>query len=139
MYVHKERPRIGLASVIAGPTFVIATMLVTWMAAGANAIDVSAPGQALIILPILLMATLFGTILAIIPCAAGAWTMRWLGRGNVAMRLPAMWAIAGGSLGAAPAILYSGDQLFAFELAATGAVCALVCRHRMEWADDAPL
>lgn len=139
MYTTNSGPRIVFAALVAGPTFVLATVLASWIIGGAGTIDVASAGTALIILPILAIATMFGAILALIPCAVGACAMGWLGRDNIGMRLPAMWGLAGAGLAGFPAFSFGGDGPVSLALAITGAICALACRHRVQWENDAAL
>ena len=80
-------------------------------------------------------------IVAIVPNLLGAHLLGWLGRGNVGVRLPAVWAIAGAAAAGVPAWLMSGiDDTWRTPaaMAGIGAVNALLCRAKIRWDDTVP-
>ncbi|MES2451207.1 MAG: hypothetical protein V4610_11635 [Pseudomonadota bacterium] len=130
---------ITLASVAAGPLFLLGLCLGTWADDPGKQLAIDLDGAAITGIPMLaLVAAFFGTILTLPLNLLGASLMTWLGNRNDAARLPVMWAMAGAltcalsvaATGAGPA---SGHATSLVAFTFTGACCALVCRRRMQW------
>lgn len=125
----------AIASLFAGPIFLVS------FAGAALYLQLPAPialdwsdalGFAFAFIPALMI----GTVLALVPNILGTLLMVRLGDLSEAARLPEIWALAGGLIGAA--IVWAGsfdgiDPAFLFATVATSAACALICRSRMAW------
>lgn len=131
-----DRPGISgpvcCASLAAGPVFVIVTMVQSGMDMTVDAI-VRAGSWLLILLTISPFIVGFGFIIAVLPNLIGAWLLRWLSTDNIGARLPVLWALVGGLAGGAIGTVFSAPQEIVVPLAASGIVCALVCRRGMRW------
>ena len=131
-------PSIVKAAMLAGPIFVLSSVLAMWMGKPDlpfQSTDISViPG----VLGMLAMTVPFGSVIAIIPCAVGAWLMKMIGGINDGMRAAPVWGIAGGMLGAIPYWLSDSGELddALFALIVTGACCALICRIGVRWDVD---
>lgn len=130
---------ITLASMAAGPLFLLGFCLGIWADDPGKQVGIDLDGAAITGIPMLaLVAAFFGTILALPVNLLGASLMTWLGNRNEATRLPVMWALAGAltcalsvaATGAGPA---SGHATILVAFTFTGACCALICRRRMQW------
>lgn len=139
---------IVLASLAAGPVFLLGLAASAWAATAASPVPIPADlgfgtfGVVVVTIP----AIVVGFVLAIVPNILGATVMTRLGRRNVAMRLPIAWALAGGLATGLPFELLSiapagDDRIGVFAFVFTGTCCALICRRRAEWAgaDDRAL
>lgn len=88
---------------------------------------------------IIVMMTVVGWFVAIIPNLIGSIVLGWLGRFNVGMRMPVVWAMVGAAAAGLPAWLtsnaYDRAEMTA-AMAGIGAVSALLCRAKVRWDDD---
>ena len=127
------------ASIAAGPAFLASLALAAWateapttLIAGANA-DV-ARGAVVSVFA----AGLFGFFLSIVPNIVGSWFMHGLGIGNIAARLPVMWALVGAGAAGLPLVFVAdlaGSTTIGTALTFTGASCALVAHRFSTWQD----
>lgn len=135
---HPRTGNVAKAAMLAGPILLIHHTLFSWMLHP----DLVAPMPDSAVIPLILFALLisipFGFLVAIVPCAIGAWFMAMLGRTNDGMRLPLAWAIVGGAVGSVPYWITGATTMDAGVLAciATSASCALICRSGTGWNDD---
>ena len=116
----------------AGPVFVVALTLFT-VTAVPQAIPVTPTGWLFALLAI--PAVPVGGLLAMLPALLGTDLLARLGSGNVGLRLPVAWALVGGIVPGAATALNDGDGVTTAAFAATGAVCALLCRSGTRWPD----
>ena len=134
-------PSVLLASVSAGPLFLLGNGIGTLIADPAAPVPIYLEWQTGFALPILAMvAALFGAFIAFLPNLIGAALMTSIGNRHEAARLPLIWMLAGATAGAVPMAASgagtSGMQpAYLIALTFTGACCALICRCRIEWAD----
>lgn len=79
-----------------------------------------------------------GAVGAALPAWLGGAVMARASAGNVGLRHPACWAIAGGAMVAMPVAALGEDsfQYTGLALIATGAICALLVRYGTRWSDD---
>ena len=120
------------ASLAAGPVFGMTYLLQSWHAQSIDGQD----GYARWPLAILSLTPLvigFGFIVAVLPNLLGTWLLRRLATDNIGARLPVVWALAGGLSGGAIGMVFSVPQEIVVPLAASGTVCALVCRRGLHW------
>jgi hypothetical protein len=123
---------IGIASLAAGPVFLAALGLAA-LGSGVQTIVVE-PGEVVGAIALLLPATAFGMIIAFLPNLAGTAAMLAFGRHHEAGQMPAMCALAGAALGGGATCRWAETApLVTFAFAATGAICALICRARAYW------
>jgi hypothetical protein len=138
-YVSIDWSSITLASVAAGPLFLlgIGIGLLADDPGAARTIDLT--GSMILGVPVIMPLTaVFGAIVALPPNLLGASLMTWLGNRNEAARLPMMWGLAGAltcaffvaAAGAGPA---GGHSVTLVAFTFTGACCALICRRRIKW------
>ena len=114
-----------IAALCAGSIFIIAT---------AFSVGNVKVGEAIGLLPFLLpLGTIFGFVLAVVPCLLGTVILHALGRGNVGVRLPAFWALIGGLMGGGALAATSADTSAVIVFSATGTLCALICRSGARW------
>lgn len=96
--------------------------------------------SALLAAPLAMMLAMpLGFVASFLPNLAGTALLAWLGRGNVGVRLPVFWALAGAGTGAGIATVLSGANADAGStaiLAGIGAVSALLCRSKTDWNVD---
>ena len=130
---------ITLASLSAGPLFLLGLRLGTWADHPGKGFGVELNGSAIAGMPMLaLTAAFFGTILALPLNLLGASLMTWLGNRNEAMRLPVMWALAGAFACAFPVMAAGvgpagGESAALVGFTFSGTCCALICRRRITW------
>ena len=127
--------RIARASLAAGPAFV------TVSAAAQLYLKLPQPivvePTSLLTFPLLWFASaVVGAILAFVPNLVGTLVMDRLARAFAPAAAPEAWALAGAASAGIPLWLLHGEPEWVFPFAATGAVCALICRGR---ADREPL
>ena len=134
-------PSIMLASVSAGPIFLLGMGIGTLIADPAAPVPIYLDWQIGFAVPILAMAAaFFGAFIAFLPNLIGTALMTSIGNRYEAARLPLIWMLAGALAGAAPMVAsgagVSGMQpVYLIALTFTGACCALICRCRIEWPD----
>ena len=133
-------PSVLLASVSAGPLFLLGNGIGTLIADPAAPVPIYLEWQTGFALPILAMvAALFGAFIAFLPNLIGTALMTSIGNRHEAARSPLMWTLAGALAGAAPMASGAGisgtQPVYLIALTFTGACCALICRRRIEWPD----
>lgn len=138
-YASINTSSITLASVAAGPLFLLGIGIGLWADDPGTARSIDLTGSIIPATPLIALLTVFfGAIVAVLPNLLGAWLMTWLGNRNDAARLPVMWALAG-ALASAFFVVAADSRpagepsttLVAFTF--TGACCALICRRRITW------
>lgn len=124
---------VGYASLAAGPVFFASAGLFASVGSS-TAIDVgrSAWVALLIFSPPLI---LIGALLAVLPCLLGAAVLSRIGQSNAGVRLPIAWALVGGLTAGGATVAVEPDGLAVAAFAATGAICALLCRWGVRWSD----
>lgn len=132
---------VGLASIAAGPAFLLGLALTASAQYAAEPI----PFDARTLPDFLAMAAglaptvglafcIVGTIIAFPLAMTGAVLLAWLGERNVGARLPAFWALIGALSAGIPMLVFSGGWMGWFlPFAFTGAVVASICRRRIDW------
>ena len=133
-------PGIMLASLSAGPLFLLGIGIGTLIADPAAPVPIYLDWQIGFAVPILAMAAaFFGTFSALLPNLIGTALMTSIGNRHEAARSPLMWTLAGALAGAAPMASGAGisgtQPVYLIALTFTGACCALICRCRIEWPD----
>ncbi len=128
-------PGVALASALIGPTALIGGTVIGVALGGTGA-------EALWVVPLaILFALPIGFVVSILPNLLATTLLASLGRGNIAVRLPVMWALAGAGTGAALVVLISAGTADAGSMALIamiGTVSALLCRWKTVWNDDLP-
>ena len=128
---------IILASVCAGPVFVISVCLATLYGMLPRPMAVSAETMGLF--AALLAASLpFGGVIAILPNLFGTLVMAALAESEEWARTPCVWMLAGAVIGLGIALpLGTGDpdRFFAFGFVITSAISARLCRTFLRWTD----
>ena len=133
---------IGLATVAAGPTFLLGLVLSAFLGRPADTVSLGVPSLswgfvaylAVLAMMVLIAACVIGIIIAFPVVMIAATLLIWLGQTNRGVRLPVFWALAGALLAALPVALVKVDQgslVAAFAL--TGAVTASICRCFVRW------
>jgi hypothetical protein len=132
-----------IATIGAGPIFLMMFGLALWTHAPGEAINLNMNAQdQAALLPMLAASLVFGALLAVLPVCIGGVAMGWAAARNAGLMHPAIWAIAGGASAAGAALPFDPqiESPFAFAMIATGALCALIVRYGTRWSDDnAPL
>ncbi|WP_404339295.1 hypothetical protein AB2M62_08305 [Sphingomonas sp. MMS12-HWE2-04] len=87
------------------------------------------------IVPLLLLAGIVGALLALLPVLIGTAAMAELGRHNLGLQHPAMWALAGAATaaGICATLGTRPDEPPALALIFTGSACALLARQKIRW------
>jgi len=128
-------PAAARASCAAGPAFILATGFFFWFEQ-ASGVPVSFNPELLVGIPWLLFAIPVGIIIAIVPNIVGTAILARLGSGNIGLRLPPIWALAGAAAVAIPLTVFADARNpAAHGLIATGAISALLCQRGMRWPD----
>lgn len=130
--IHKG---VMLASLTAGPIFLTAAALAFLY------LTIPAPivirGDELAgFMGLLLLASVFGFIIALLPNLIGAAAMVALADRCVAARLPVVWTLVGGGIGLVTAALLGSEiaaPAFSFGLIAAAAGSARLCRASVDW------
>ena len=121
---------IALATTAAGPLFTLPIVAIT--AVGGGTSTGSMIGGSIFVL---IVSAPFGAIIALIPNTLGATAMVLAGRRFAVSRHPVVWAIVGALLGASIGLAAGKGGPLACGW--TGAACALICRWRIRWIDQA--
>lgn len=125
-------PGVTRACIAAGPVFLAATVLFTTQAfPGPVAVNVSS----LLLLLALVPAIVVGGLLALFPNLIGTALLANLADRNAGVRLPAFWGLVGGLVAGSAAGFEDVDGATTAAFAATGAICALICRSGTRWPD----
>lgn len=123
------------ATFAAGPIFLTILAAATAYATLPAAVIIDW-AQLVYILPLLLLATIFGALLSFFPNLVGAFVLAMLADQHQIMRAPLVWALTGATLGALIASAVASTEALSpggVALVATATLCALICRRRMEW------
>ena len=130
-----------VATLAAGPVFIIGLGLSTWMADMTQTVPLHAISVAgVMIVPVMIYATVGGAILSFLPNLIGTTVMAWLADRNLGMRLAVAWALVGTLVPGLTIVIADsgkGGTTFAVALIFTGAVCAVIS-HRMTIGADGP-
>ena len=124
-------PRVVLPSLLAGPLVLLFLAAAEWASVFTYPIEV--PLGLLIGGPMLLLvASAVGVVPALVANAIGAFVMIKAGNWFPLLRFPLVWAVVGGAAArvATDQMDFTSDWIFAFT--AAGAVCAFICRMRLE-------
>lgn len=138
MYRGSYTAGVMFASLAAGPAFLGGLAIAAWANAEPDTYQfVAIDGAALSALPFVALVVIIGLIISLIPNIIGAWLLHGLGIGNVAARLPVMWALTGAGLAGIPTAVISGEgpeaAFLTTAFAITGATCALVSNRFVHW------
>ena len=124
-------PGAVLASLAIGPLVALGGVLVTVFSNSGGAGGLWAAPV------VIVLAAPVGFVVSFLPNLLGAAALGWLGRGNIAGRLPVLWVLAGAGIGGAPVVALNPDvpapEAVAV-LAGIGALSALLCRWKTRWA-----
>lgn len=113
---------IGMASVAAGPVFVLTAALADLYLKLPAPIVID-PQSVLLLIGLCLPAMVVGTIVALPINGVGALAMLAFSGSFAPARSRAAWALAGGALGCIGAWLFATDANFSFAVVATSAFC----------------
>ncbi|MBY0582104.1 MAG: hypothetical protein K2P68_04195 [Sphingomonas sp.] len=134
---------IGVASIMASPLFLAGVALDSWMQNISRplSIDIELDRSIIVVLPILIMATLVGAIIAVVPCLVGTYVLALAGNQNVALRLPIVWGLVGALLILLPIKLANPNVTMVEEPIFSGLIIAaigsaLLCRRGASWRDE---
>lgn len=135
------RAPLFMASLAAGPIFVVSTTLAALYLQLPRVVDVTVgPAQIgwLILVPVLVIP--FGFALAIVPNAVGVCLLLLAGFEFPAARTRIAWIGTGMLFGALIAWATTGfdEPAIAFGLISTSAFCAAICRRSARWDPDEP-
>lgn len=128
-----------IATLGAGPLFLMMFGLALWSHAPGDAINLNIDAQdQAVLLPMLAASLVFGALLAVLPVWIGGMVMGWAAARNAGLMHPAIWAIAGGASAAAAVLPFDpqAESPITFALIATAAICALIVRYGTRWSDD---
>lgn len=117
---------IGVASLAAGPVFVLTTAL-AWLYLQLPRPIVIAPEAVGLVFGAAVLAILFGAIVALPINAAGAFVMLTLGGKFAPAQTRIAWALVGGVLGGTGAWTIQPEPQSGFALVATSAFCGWLC------------
>lgn len=122
------------ALVCAGPSFVL-LLLLGEIFRDPSGIDLR---EIWALLPILLVATVVGMVISLLPILLGGFAMSHIGARWIAARHPIAWASIGATMGMLMALLFDEAARFWLMLpfAMNGAACALIVRYGTRWDDD---
>lgn len=125
---------VGLASLAAGPIFIVSTGLAAAYLQLPHAIIVD-PHQIVPILLFFLPALIVGWLLSVIPNLIGSRLLHFTGGAIPATRARLVWTGAGALIGAAIAGSFGAfaEPAYAFGLIVTSACCAAICRLSAYW------
>lgn len=117
---------VGLASLLAGPSFVLTEALAALYLQLPAPIAVR-PEAVFGIFAAACIAVVFGAFVALPVNVIGAFAMLALGGVYAPARTRTAWALAGGMMGAVGVWLFNPGPQFGFALVATSALCGWVC------------
>ncbi|HSX56831.1 MAG TPA: hypothetical protein VLG14_16105 [Sphingomonas sp.] len=122
----------ALALVSAGPSFMLLLLIGQMPYNPSGALELG------VILPVLLFATLFGMVIALLPILLGGLAMAYFGTRSISARHPIFWAGAGATLGMLMAFLFddTAQSGLVLPFLLNGAICALIVRYGTRWSDD---
>lgn len=125
---------VMIASLSAGPIVVLPLAVAAVGAGPADLGDVIGG-----MIGLLLLSLPIGFVVSLLPNLLGASLLAWVGRRNIAARLPILWLLAGAGLGGALGVLLDGTATPAGDsapmVALIGAASAGVCRWFTTWQD----
>ena len=124
-------PGALVASGLIGPVVAAGTVVFTIVTQEGGGIStlIAIPLMAAFAVPV-------GFVASVAPNIVGSALLAWLGRGNIGVRLPVMWALVGAGAGSLLALVLDGGTVPAAptgSLAAIGATSALLCRWKTRW------
>lgn len=124
----------ALALVAAGPSFML-LLLVGQLLYDPTGTDLT---ELLALLPVLLIATVVGMVISLLPVLLGGLAMGYLGVLSVGARHPVLWAAAGAGLGALMGFAFDSARTswLVLPFLLNGAICALIVRYGTRWSDD---
>jgi hypothetical protein len=125
---------IGLASLAAGPIFLVSTVLAFAYSELPRPLIID-PAQIVAGIALFIPAVIVGFILSIVPNFMGSYLMHFTGKAFPATRAPLLWFGTGALCGAALAWSTGAfdDPAYAFALILTSACCARICRLSAYW------
>ena len=123
---------VGRASIAAGPVFLAAVAVFT---AVSTPSPVPVAPSALLAVLIVVPAIMVGGLLALIPNLIGTALLANMARSNAGIRLPVVWGLIGGLVAGGAAAFGEIESVAIAAFAATGVVCALLCRSGTRWPD----
>jgi hypothetical protein len=124
-----------VASLAAGPVFIASYLLALGIAGAGNAPQAVEPEAIAFAVGLMAVAVPFGLTIAILPCLIGVTAMGWLARQTGIGGLAPVWMLAG-AVPIAPIVIAGElDAPFAFALAVTAALCALIARRWLRVAE----
>jgi hypothetical protein len=128
-----------IATLTAGPLFLLMIALATMMLDPGQAIEPNLTLNDLTgIAAALIMATMFGAVLALVPVWIGGRLMGRAAAINPGLAHPAIWAIVGGAvmaLGVLP-LDPALESPLGLALIATGSISGVIVRYDTCWSDD---
>lgn len=127
-----------IATLMAGPLYLLMIAVATCLLDPGTPIELpQADAELALLLPLLLAALVFGSMLAILPIWIGGTVMSWVSARNPGLMHPAFWMIAGGSMAATASAPLdpSFETPHSLALIATGIFCALIVRYGTRWPD----
>lgn len=128
---------IGVPAASAGTLYLLALALAAQQCAPADSIPIGYPSVELLgIVGLVGLASAVGAVVSALPLLIGVFVMSALGRWNLGLRHPAIWALAGAAMAAL--LVLGGDIATppALALLCTGAVCAALARGYVHWPED---
>ncbi len=125
---------VGLASLAAGPIFLVSTELAAAYLQLPRALVLD-PHQIVPILLFFFPAAIVGWLLSVLPNFVCSHLLLFTGEAIPAMRARLVWIGAGALLGTAIAGAFGAfaEPAYAFGLILTSACCAAICRRSADW------
>ncbi len=143
--MRREQPQIDngafLSIFLAGPLFMMLCYPMHMLSMIPQAIELQ-PGLVVVFLTTMVLATVFGPFVAIVPTMLGVHGMAWLGTVAPSTRSAAVWTVTGGAIVALPLWLSGGFEPDGFPpiasaLVLTAGVCAFSGYRNTRWVASA--
>ena len=128
-----------IASLIAGPVFLLSAVVTVAVLFPSQAIPVAADSIVTVAM-VAVITTIIGFLIALLPTAIGTGIMAWVGCASPVSRLPVVWGFVGAATVAVLAWLPDGfghgNARMGIAMTITGGVCALICRRYTRWIEQ---
>ena len=124
-------PRLFLASILAGPSVVLSSLIAMWAAQIPHPVTIAPVSLLAFVLLILPLSSAIGLPVALICNAVGSYLLIAVGSKFPLLRFPFLWPVVGGLAAWSAMHAMDAPAEFVFPFSAAGAVSAFICRMRL--------
>ena len=124
-------PRLFLASILAGPSVVLFSLIAMWASQIPHPVTIAPVSLLAIVLLVLPLSSAIGLPVALVCNAIGSYLLVAVGSKFPLLRFPFLWPVVGGLAAWAAMRAMDAPAEFVFPFSAAGAVSAFICRMRL--------